>query len=86
MWLAQPGSCLSLSLFFVSVTAVLAHAIAASLEIIRARLSSPDLSLVLGGSFKPHTLVEPMAAAFRALGRAKLIKTNILLHPEGSRG
>lgn len=27
-----------------------------------------------------------MAAAFRALGRAKLIKTNILLHPEGSRG
>lgn len=73
MWLAQPGSCLSLSLFFVSVTAVLANAIAASLEIARARLSSPDLSLVLGGSFKPHTLVEATAAAFRALGRAKLI-------------
>lgn len=86
MWLAQPGSSLSLSLPFVSVAAVLANAIAASLEIVRARLSSPNLSLVLGGSFKPHTVVEAMAAAIRALGRAEVTKTNNLVQPEGPRG
>lgn len=75
MCLTQPGSCLSLSLLFVSVAAVLANAIAVSLEIVRARLSSPNLSLVLGGSFKPHTLVEAMAGAIRALGCAKAIET-----------
>lgn len=52
MWLAQPGSCLSLSLLFVSIAAVLANAIAVSLEIFTASLSSPNLSFVLAGSFQ----------------------------------
>lgn len=50
LWLAQPGSCLSLSLLFVSVAAILANAIAASLEKATASLSSQNLSFVLGGS------------------------------------
>lgn len=59
---------------------------AASLEIVRARLSSPNVSLVLGGSFKPHTLVEAMAAAIRALGHAKMTKQTFCHTQKGQGG